>query len=196
LYEPHGQWFQLIVAFIIKAGCHDVALEQEIGGVPKDIVVGSDNAIIECKSFGRGDRERSRLQRFLETGQVPTEHVDQHPEFATGVMLWPPPLGLPCEWIPTNHYRRFVTNAIEEKYRQLVNGSCNILAFNTEHISRNLDLLEAPLKDLLRDEQYINLSGFLLVEQQPLSEKDYRSRGSRFARRSRRSPESASCSSR
>jgi len=177
-FEPHGSWLQLLVAYIFKVRGHEIALERPVAGCPKDVVLDAEKVIVECKSFDYGAKAKSRFRDFHESGQVTQEHPDQPEAFITKWMLWPPLPGVHHGWVSTNHYQRFVTNAVEEKYHQLVEGWCNVLAFNTERISRDPNALREPLEQLLNADRYSKISAFLLLQQEALAEQDYR-RGSR-----------------
>jgi hypothetical protein len=182
-YEPQAQWFQLLVAYFIKAGGYEIKLEQPIdGSAPKDIILSAEKIMIECKCFEHSlnDRSAKRLDGFIKTGQIPTERKDQPEGFTTRTMLYPPPPGLPSAWVPTNHYLRVLSNGIKEKYSQLVDGWCNIIAFNTENISRNLHHVREPLESQIQFAKNLKLSGFLLIQQEAMTAEDYSARGQRF----------------
>jgi len=52
LYEPHGEWFHLYVAYLLHAlGEEGLKLEQMVHGKPKDIWLRNGHLLVECKSF-------------------------------------------------------------------------------------------------------------------------------------------------
>jgi len=174
-YVPRGQWFQLLVAYILKVNGYGVELEQSINDCdPKDILIPDEKIMIECKCFERtlSDRSANRLKDFIKTGKVPSERENQPDGFTTKTMLYPVPPGIPMEWVPTNHYLRFCSKTVVEKYDQLLDDWCNIIAFNTEEISQNLNSLNEPLEELLQPGNNVKLSGFLMVHAHGLSSDD------------------------
>jgi hypothetical protein len=71
LYQPKGQWFQLLVAYILHRIGEDFVFEQDVQGIkgqPKDILLRSGSVIFECKSFDM----HSTLQKIF-SGKVPLQ---------------------------------------------------------------------------------------------------------------------------
>ena len=168
VWEPKGAWFQLVVAHVFQRSGLEVHLEYNVEGFPKDVYLTDHKLIVECKSFDFGGRQKTRLDKFLRTGKVEDEPSGEPKGFTTGVFLWPPPPGLPARWVLTDNYKRFISNALAEKNKQLVDGHCNIIAVSTERIAHNQAEIEERVKRLLESGAYPRVSGFLLVELQPV----------------------------
>ena len=94
--EPHGEWFQLVVGYVMKSIGEQLIFEQKIEGVPKDILLRGSTIHIECKSFGSGAALKSAISDFLMSGKVQNNRLDSPPaftvkyEFITSIPAWYP----------------------------------------------------------------------------------------------------------
>ena len=175
LYEPHGEWFHLHVAYLLHAlGEEGLKLEQVINGKPKDIWLRGGSLLIECKSF-----DISSTFRKILFSQDPTLGPEDDERTFTlrlrrlGYSGLSSPIGISEEY-------RFVRNAIEEKYHQMETGRCNVLAFNLDPFGRSANGLRPPLLKILQEEGRKLISAFLVLGRRSDSNKTLKSRSFGF----------------
>ena len=168
--QPYGEWFQLMVAYILKWGNLDLGLEQEMNNLKRDILVASENLVIECKYFTSGLGWQRAFESFHATGLPPEVPQDLPPEF-TRTMFSVGSCGMSPP-IQSNDFYRFVGNALEEKAHQFSDKVCNLLAFNPSGVAggQNPFGIAEKLQELLEEPQYELVSGFLLLESEHLRE--------------------------
>jgi len=69
LDEPHGEWFQLTVGYLLKSVNEEPIFEQNIGGKPKDILIRKGEIHIECKSFRGSVASNKVLNELIQFGK-------------------------------------------------------------------------------------------------------------------------------
>jgi hypothetical protein len=167
LGHPPGEWLQLKVGYILKTIEEQPIFEQKINGIPKDIFLRNETIHIECKSFGGGKEFEKVVNQFMKTGKVPEIKTEYPKGFNRTYILISSvdnllgkPLFPPFE---VNEFPRFLSNGVEKKYRQLLDGVCNIIAFNSSYFGNDHGI-RYPILDLLQSGNYPLISGFLVID--------------------------------
>lgn len=165
LDEPHGEWFQLTVGYLLKSIKEHPQFEQKINSNPKDILIRNSHIHIECKSFRDSEVMKKALDKLIKSGDTPTVASDSPDGFnvSYGVICsipgWPP--NPSCN---VNEYQRFFEKGILEKRRQLLNGKCNLIAFNSELFVGDVGRFRETLQSVLQ--KYPNISGLLAMRRE------------------------------
>lgn len=165
LDEPHGEWFQLTVGYLLISVNEQLIFEQKIDGIPKDILIRDGNIHIECRSFRGSEASSKALTKLLLRGETPSIKSDNHDGFTvsygviTSIPSWPPN---PSYTI--NEYQRFFEKAIDKKQRQLLSGKCNLITFNSDLFVGNIQSFRSTLTNLLHS--YPRISGLLVIRKE------------------------------
>jgi hypothetical protein len=176
LNEPHGQWFQLEVGYILKSIGEFPIFEKKIDNNPKDILIRDEKIHIECKSFWGGKAWEKAANEYLKSGEIPKIKSDSPKGFAvkmTTMSTVDNLIGRP--FIPPiiiNEFHRFLSNGVKEKYNQLLDGFCNLIAFNCTEFTSDIHRIQEPILDLLRSAEYPRISGFLVIQNEGISQYD------------------------
>jgi hypothetical protein len=163
LDEPHGEWFQLIVGYLLRSVNEQPLFEQKVDGNPKDILLRQGDVHIECKSFRGSEALNKALNELIRLGKTPSLDSDKRDGFTVGYEVitsipgWPPNPSF-----SVNESRRFFQRVIEEKLPKLLVGKCNIIAFNVDLFAGDMESFRETLRNLLHD--YRQASGFLVVQ--------------------------------
>jgi hypothetical protein len=176
LYEPHGAWFHLQVAYLLcSIGEADLRLEQVVNGIPRDIVLRQGQVHVECRSFDIA----STVRKVFSSADPVLGPDDDERAFVRRFRLLGPFGMSPA--IGVSELYRFVQNAIEEKRHQVRAGHCNISAFNSGPFGRDAQLLRPALLALLRDDDRNRpISAFLAIDRGSDSDETIKSRVFRF----------------
>lgn len=165
LDEPHGEWFQLIVGFLLKSINEQPLFEQKIDGDPKDILIREGYIHIECKSFRGSEAINKALNKLIPFGETPSVESDNLDGFKvsyeviTSIPGWPPNPSF-----SVNEYRRFFQKGIEEKLHQLLAGKCNLIALNGDLFVGDVESFRETLHNILHD--YHGISGLLVIRKE------------------------------
>ena len=162
LDEPHGEWFQLIVGYLLESVDEQPLFEQKIDGDPKDILLRQGDIHIECKSFRGSEAHNRALDRLLRFGNDANARSDNLDGFTvsytviTSIPGWPPNPSF-----SVNEYLRFLQKGIEGKIEQLLVGRCNLIAFNSDLFVGEVQNFRKTLRNLLIQDHRI--SGLLVI---------------------------------
>jgi hypothetical protein len=175
LYEPHGAWFHLQVAYLLHSiGEVDLRLEQPVDSIPRDISLREGQVLVECKSF-----DITSTLRKVFSSPDPTLGPDDDERVFTHRFRLLGPFGM-SPAIGVSESYRFLQNAIEEKRHQLRAGQCNILAFNPGPFGRDARSLRPALLTVLQGDRNRAISALLALDRGSDSEDTMKSRAFTF----------------
>jgi hypothetical protein len=165
LLEPHGYWFQLTVGCLLATVGESCSFEAEVDGVPKDIVLARECVQLECRSFSHGEAITQAVEGYLDRGNVPSGPAsDDTPEVTRELTLMGFMPGMPNQFsFKVNESRRFWQQAIIDKARQMVPGSCNLIACNADRFFRSLQDIQTGMTAILQAYAPPTFSGILAV---------------------------------
>lgn len=186
LYEPHGEWFQLVVGDMLTSFGEDVSFEQMITGSShhKDIVIRNEAVVIECKSFVESTKTKNCFLAALNGERLSEINPSTPKEFNQRRGIFPTFPWVSGErdrhgiaWVTTNDYPRFYSAAIADKYHQMVQEKCNIIAVNVSKITDDIFIVRSSIAELLKENNYNRISGVILMKSEGISGEDYKMKG-------------------